>query len=227
MLKAFESKMPELGGGELGTDFAAVEGGLALALRDATHGERPAPSVGLVTRIGPPPEARAADWPSMPPNATLEESPTVRGEISPTPGAPEEPESRRPRPLSVPASARVSARAESASGLSFAELWPDGEREAARDVERALASHRYADAIELCEKLVSRIFASAAGVLGTTEAPREPALVPMLLGLDGRRFLTFRALVRDARSGGLVSARTALSAYAFAIDARLARSTIG
>jgi hypothetical protein len=32
--------------------------------------------------------------------------------------------------------------------------------------------------------------------------------------------------VREARSGGLVSARTALTAYAFAIEVRIARDTI-
>ena len=112
-------------------------------------------------------------------------------------------------------------------GLSFIELWSEHERDLAREVEEAIASQRFADAVERCETLVSCVFASTAGLLGSTDAPREPALVPILLGLDGRRFLAFRAGVRDARSGGLVSARMALSAYAFAIEAKLARASIG
>jgi hypothetical protein len=93
-------------------------------------------------------------------------------------------------------------------------------------VEAAIAKGRYARAIELCEALVSRVLASAAGLFGSSEAPRDPAVVPMLLGLDGRRYLAFRSVVRDARSGANLTSRDALSAFAFAIDARIARSSI-
>jgi hypothetical protein len=48
----------------------------------------------------------------------------------------------------------------------------------------------------------------------------------MLLGLDGRRYLAFRSVVREARGDGLITAREALSAYAFAIECRIARSSI-
>ena len=112
------------------------------------------------------------------------------------------------------------------AGVSFAELWPEGEQPMVREVEEAISRGRYWRAIELCETLVSRVFASAAGLFGTTDAPRDVAMVPMLLGLDGRRYLRFRSVVREARGDGLITARDALSAFAFAIDVRLARSSI-
>jgi len=58
------------------------------------------------------------------------------------------------------------------------------------------------------------------------DAPRDPATTALLLGLEGRRYLEFRALVRDARSGHGVEASEALSAYATAIEVRLARARI-
>jgi mutual gliding-motility protein MglA len=115
---------------------------------------------------------------------------------------------------------------ETATGVSFAELWPEGEQETVREVELSISAGRYWRAIELCEALVSRVFAGAALLFGTTEAPRDAAIVPLLLGLDGRRYLTFRSIVRESRGDGLITAREALSAYAFAIDARIARSSI-
>jgi signal recognition particle receptor subunit beta len=112
------------------------------------------------------------------------------------------------------------------SGVSFADLWPDAEQDTVREVEGALAARRFPRAIELCDALVSRIFASAAGLFGSAEAPRDPVLVPVLLGLDGRRYLGFRATVREARTGHLVDERAALAAYAFVIEARIARSAV-
>lgn len=110
--------------------------------------------------------------------------------------------------------------------MSFAELWPEHERALVRTIEDAITQARHAEAIDTCEALVSRVFAGAAGVIGSAEAPREPAVVAMLLGLDGRRYLSFRALVRDAHAGRPLSARAALSAFAFAIDARLALGAV-
>jgi hypothetical protein len=112
------------------------------------------------------------------------------------------------------------------TGVSFAELWPEGEQDMVRDLEDAIARGRYWRAIELCETLVSRAFASAAALFSTSDAPRDAAVVSMMLGLDGRRYLAFRSIVREARGDGLITAREALSAYAFAIDCRLARSAI-
>jgi signal recognition particle receptor subunit beta len=112
------------------------------------------------------------------------------------------------------------------AGASFAELWPDNERDVVREVEGAIRTGKYWRAIELCDTLVSRILAGAAGLFGSTDAPRDPGIVPLLLGLDGRRYLAFRNVVREARTDGLITSRDALAAFAFAIDARLARTSI-
>jgi len=133
--------------------------------------------------------------------------------------------SPEPAPASVAAPSLLREPAEP-SGLSFADLWPEGEQDTVREVEEAIHRGRYWRAIELCETLVSRVLASAAGLFGTTGAPRDAAVVPMPLGLDGRRYLSFRSIVREARGDGLITAREALAAYAFAIDCRLARSSI-
>jgi hypothetical protein len=77
----------------------------------------------------------------------------------------------------------------------------------------------------LADQLVARTLAGAASVLGSApEAPRDPATVVLLLGIDGRRYLDFRALVRDTRSGRAPSEFDGLSAYAFALQVRLART---
>ena len=55
------------------------------------------------------------------------------------------------------------------------------------------------NAILACDVLVTRVLASAAGLVGTLDAPRDPALVSLLLGLDGPRYLNFRTVVRAAR----------------------------
>jgi hypothetical protein len=50
--------------------------------------------------------------------------------------------------------------------------------------------------------------------------------VPLQLGLDGRPNHSVRSIVREARGDGLITAREALAAYAFAVDCRIARSSI-
>jgi hypothetical protein len=114
-----------------------------------------------------------------------------------------------------------------AEHATFAPLFPPAERSLVRDLEQALAAAGHDRVVMLAEQLVARSFASAAGVLGgSVDAPRDPAVVCLLLGLDGRRYLEFRALVRDVRTGRPVAETEALTAYAFAIDARIARSRI-
>ncbi|MEO6601626.1 MAG: gliding motility protein, partial [Polyangiaceae bacterium] len=73
----------------------------------------------------------------------------------------------------------------------------------------------------------ARALASAAALLGgNLEAPRDPATVALLLGLEGRRYLEFRALVRDVRSGRGVNASEALGGYAMAVEVRMARARL-
>ncbi len=65
-----------------------------------------------------------------------------------------------------------------------------------RELEDSLAQSDFERAITLADQLVARALANAAGLLGgNLEAPRDPATVALLLGLDGRRYLEFRALV--------------------------------
>jgi signal recognition particle receptor subunit beta len=113
------------------------------------------------------------------------------------------------------------------SGLSFELLWPVQERVTVRELETSLAQSDFERAITLADQLVARALASAAGLLGgNLDAPRDPATVALLLGLEGRRYLEFRALVRDVRSGRGVNASGALGSYAMAIEVRLARARI-
>jgi signal recognition particle receptor subunit beta len=217
VLEAFKDRLPESPDGEITTSFEAIEGGLVTALRDATQREEP-PSDVIVARIGTP-----GGYPSFPP----EPSSGHPEPLVPSEGA----ELRAPRvPADEPgppsATGANLVREERPTGVSFAELWPEGEQDTVRDLEEAISRGRYWRAIELCEALVSRVLASAAGLFGTTDAPRDAAVVPMLLGLDGRRYLAFRSIVREARGDGLITAREALAAYAFAIDVRIARSSI-
>jgi mutual gliding-motility protein MglA len=209
VLVDFEEHLPGASDSGLSTSFEVVEGGLVTALRDAAREAGP-PSDVVVAHISAP-----GAHPSFPP----------------------EPESEGAAPAPLVDRTTTNTRTTTApptlvmdshvgTGVSFAELWPEGEQEMVREVERAIGGGRYWRAIELCETLVSRVLAAAAGLFGTTEAPRDAAIVPMLLGLDGRRYLTFRSIVREARGEGLITAREALYAYAFAIDARIARSSI-
>ena len=111
--------------------------------------------------------------------------------------------------------------------LSFAPLWHDSERDAARQAEAALAGGDAAGALLVCDVLVTRLLASAAGLTGNAEAPRDPGVVVLLLGLDGRRYLAFRVAVRAARAHDTVMAGDALEAYLFALEVRRALAAIG
>ena len=225
VLDSFKDRLPEIPEGEIGQSFEAIEGGLVMALRDVTQRDEP-PSDVVVARIG-----AGGEHPSIPPPSAPEPGPLP---LIPQPAegrgfAPSEPAgepSVEPATTTMGSAAPTLLRDEKPTGVSFAELWPEGEQDTVRDVEEAISRGRYWRAIELCEALVSRVLAGAAGLFGTTEAPRDAAVVPILLGLDGRRYLAFRSIVREARGDGLITAREALSAYAFAIECRIARSSI-
>jgi hypothetical protein len=113
------------------------------------------------------------------------------------------------------------------SGISFNLLWPQQERTTVRELEACIAQGDFERGVALADQLVARALASAASLLGgNLDAPRDPATTALLLGLEGRRYLEFRALVRDVRSGRGADASEALSAYAVAIEARLARTRL-
>ncbi len=82
------------------------------------------------------------------------------------------------------------------------------------------------NAILACDVLVTRVLASAAGLVGTLDAPRDPALVAVLLGLDGGRYIQFRGIIRAARHREAVTMKDALECFLFALDARHARESL-
>lgn len=230
VLRAFESRMPQrLDEASAAEDIA--EEGLESALRGASAS---AADDVVVARLG----TRRSEWPSIPPDATIGEA-EVEGPLEDaTELTSQVAERLEAAPASVTATVRAgdrpsthaaageAQRAAAGPALSFAELWNEPDQAMVREMESAIANGRYTLALELCESLLSRVLASAASLFGTSDAPRDAAVVPLLLGLDGRRYLSFRALVRAARGGTIVTARDALTAYALLIDARIARNSI-
>jgi mutual gliding-motility protein MglA len=232
VLRAFEARMPARVDEQSVAEEIAEEG-LVSALRGASAR---ADDV-VVARVA----TGRRDWPSIPPDSMIGEStePAVPADNEATALMSErdvpceaggeatmlaEP-TVRPAPDAAPRT-KSAAPPRAAAGLSFAELWGEADQPTVRELESAVANGRGALALELCETLLSRVLASAASLFGTSDAPRDAAVVPVLLGLDGRRYLSFRSLVRSARSGTIVTARDVLTAYAFLLDARVARNSI-
>jgi mutual gliding-motility protein MglA len=107
--------------------------------------------------------------------------------------------------------------------FSFSALFPSTEQGVVQVVESALALGDPAAALAAMDQLVARALASGAALAGSAhDAPRDPALVALLLGVEPRRYLKFRSLVREARAGALLSVEAGLSAYAFVLDLRRA-----
>lgn len=239
VLAGFKDRLPESPDGEI-VSFEAVEGGLVMALRDASARDEP-PSDVLVAHILAP----GQEHPSIPPlseHGSDADAPSPEAKSVPPPppfdaddAAEDEPriESERPDAPSADLEETMGEAGQTldrgsfqrpAQALSFADLWPESEQDMVLDVEEAIARGRYWRAIELCDVLASRIFAAAASLVPGSGS--DPSALLYLLGLDGRRYLAFRAIVRDAKGDGLITTRDALAAYAFVIDCRLARSAI-
>ena len=113
-----------------------------------------------------------------------------------------------------------------AQGFSMADMWPESERESVRQAEGMMTAKDAVNAILACDVLVTRVLASAAGLVGTLDAPRDPAVVALLLGLDGARYLHFRTSVRAARHREPVTMKDAFDGFAFALEARRARELL-
>jgi mutual gliding-motility protein MglA len=129
------------------------------------------------------------------------------------------PSSHAPAPA-APSQAVSGARAE---GFTFAQLFPGAEQGVVRVVESALTLGDPAAALGAMDQLVTRALANGAALVGSAhDAPRDPALVALLLGVEPRRYLKFRGLVRQARNGALVSLEAGYWAYAFVLDVRRA-----
>ena len=197
------SQLPETDAGENAARLAVgdASGALAEAATDGAEPTRPAGSGTL-----------------RPQRSTLKPAPLAPPAPIPPPAPSAGPSPVPPRP---PASAEPAPKS-----LGFELLWPLAERGLVRELESALAAGDHARALASSEGLVARSLAGAAAALGTNDAPRDPATVALVLGIDGRRYLEFRALARDARAGRGVSAVEALGAYALAIQIRLARAGI-
>ncbi len=255
VLDDFERRVPTRGGDTATLELP--EGGLVEALRRAEAepllGAEPSERPPLPS-VEPKPEPRlsAAMRLSQMPEADVGEAAArvAAGDSAP-PSAPEQPASSLPQsslpapsPPTAPAQAEVApslpARGAQLSepagpkpgpapGLSFEALWPtSSERAIVRELEAALAAGDYARSLTVADRLVARTLAGAGALLGgSADAPRDPATVLLLLGLDGQRYLELRALVRDVRAGRAPGLLDALRAYATAIELRLLRAKIG
>jgi signal recognition particle receptor subunit beta len=112
------------------------------------------------------------------------------------------------------------------TGFSMSDMWPENDRESVRQAEAMMAAKDAVNAILACDVLVTRVLASAAGLVGTLDAPRDPAVVALLLGLDGARYLSFRTAVRAARHREPVTMKDAYEGFTFALEARRARELL-
>jgi mutual gliding-motility protein MglA len=241
VLDDFEERMPGEGGAALG-GLGVPEGGLAEALRGAEAPIEPMPTTrieplraGGELRLSQLPEndagetaariavgdgtpslaAAAAAQASEPPAVANSAGGTIRPQRA----------TIKPAPL-VPVPEPEPRVAEPQRAVGFELLWPLAERALVRELEAAIHVGDHARALGSAEGLIARSLAGAAAALGPNDAPRDPATVALVLGIDGRRYLEFRALAREARSGRGISAVEALGAYALAIQIRLARAGI-
>ena len=200
VLEAYKAELPRFGTGPGLLD--AEDGGLEVAVRELA--ESPIPR----RASSPLPAATRSPPPSAATAVTLSPKPSE--------GAP--PPSHAPAPASDAPGA----------GYSFAQLWPEAERAAVRQVEKELARGAWSEAVQACDTVVARSLASAANLAGgAVESPRDPALVAQLLGLAGPDYLRFRRCVRLARGGGPIDSTDALAAYHFVLDVGRARRAVG
>jgi signal recognition particle receptor subunit beta len=230
VLDEFERRVPENRGADAATRLELPEGGLVEALRRA---EADPEQLGASIEPGPAQRVSGMMRLSQLPDVDLGEAAAraAAGDTRPpAPPAPSAVEVRHVSPLPEPA--RVPSAVEAAPaapGLSFEALWPTAtERALVKELEQALVAGDFARSLAGADRLVARTLASAGALLGgSQDAPRDPATVLLLLGLDGQRYLELRALVRDVRGGRAPGLLDALRAYATAIEARLLRAKIG
>lgn len=209
VVEAYKADLPP--GDKLGPLLDADDLGIAQAIRGLAESPRP---------------------PASRPSPKIEESAPPAGPTAPSPPPPSV------APISAaPASAQPLAPVSSAPELptvtpppdgwfTHAPLWPESEQNAVRRVEALLAARDAHGAVLACDVVVTRVLASAAGLAGSIDAPRDPGLVALLLGLDGRRYLEFRAVVRAARAQRPVDQRTAHDCFLFALEAGRARERL-
>ena len=252
VLRHYESELPKSEQPGLGLSTA---GGAEISIAEAIRGLAEAPLVSKVTPYAGMQAVRAAVLapPQMDPDvrpsvATL---PPIPGPMPP-PAGPEMPTSNGSGALTSPpaaAQSRIARNGEAAaaaapleasqahaiatiapppgtSNFSLSELWPEAEREFVRQTETLLGARDAHGAVLACDLLLTRLLASTAGLAGSIDAPRDPGLVSLLLGLDGRRYIAFRATVRAARQKEEIGLRDALDCFAFLLEAREARDSL-
>lgn len=196
------------------------EDGIAQALRamEARGGGEPPTKISAVV-----PESGPADVPTHEPFLPSPRAPEAR--VAPPPSAPS-PVVALGAGASAAPSYGPEVAAPNPAAFSMAALWPESEREGVRQAESMIAAKDAVNALLACDVLVTRVLASAAGLAGTLDAPRDPAVVALLLGLDGSRYLQFRTAVRAARHREAVTMRDAFDGFTFALEARRARELL-
>ncbi len=227
VLAEFERRIPDKRE-EAVAALALPEGGLAEALRESASPPTSSPVAAdpAVAKSAPPGEAPASTRPGTPAARGGARSPSGTFRFTELSDEEEDDVSRMlVAPARAGAAPAADALAQPAPG--FAPLFPAAEGATVRELEAALARGEHETAVLLAEQLVARTLASAAVLGGTADAPRDPSTVALLLGLDGRRYLEFRALVRDCRSGRAVAGIEALTAWSFALEARVALNRFG
>ena len=222
VLEDFERRLPETRGISA-ADLAMPEGGLAEALRgvERRESERAAElRLSQIPETDPGEAAARAVVGGSAPRIPIEPPPLPEPLEPPTPPTPPALEAAElPREAARPSAGPP-------PGASFELLWPLPERPLVRELETALGGGDHVRALGLAEQLIARALAGVAAAFGTHEAPRDPVTVALVLGIDSRRYLEFRALAREARAGRGITAVEALGAYALAMQVRLARATI-
>lgn len=205
-----------------GPALALVEGGLTGALQTASR-DRPVsapppdPSVRPAAPGGGPPLSARGSGPES--EAPASDSGRFRPPTLPSLRAAELQAQRAPPAVELVERAR-------SAPFSFAPLFATSEQALAREIEALLSSGDASGAIERADHLASRLLASVAAVLGRArDAPRDPALAALLLGVPGVRYLRFRELVRHARQRA-VSPEHGLEAYGFVLELLRARSEV-
>jgi signal recognition particle receptor subunit beta len=134
-------------------------------------------------------------------------------------------EAALPAPSSSSQAGQATPAAPQAGGtgvFTMADLWPSPDRPAVRRAELCLGARDATGAVGACEDLVSRVLAAGSVLLGGQPGPRDPAIVVSLLGIEGSRYLAFRAVTRGVRAKREPSLREALECFVFAIEARRA-----
>jgi signal recognition particle receptor subunit beta len=240
VLRHYESELPK--GEQPGLGLSS--GGAEVSIAEAIRGLAEAPLVTKVTPFHGMAAVRPEDTkPSAESEARLTAAaqtmaPATNGNLTAIPpaGAGVPPPQTTPPPRAHEPNGEPSVAAlavptiappPGTSHFSMSELWPEIERESVRQTETLIGARDSHGAVLACDLLLTRILASAAGLAGAADAPRDPGLVSLLLGLDGRRYLAFRAAVRAARQKEEIGPREALDCFTFLLEARGARDALG